>query len=208
MSNASSTADQHGHHEGEAHVAPLKLYLGVFGALIFLTALTVGLSYVHLGALNLAVAVIIASIKAALVLLFFMHLSHEKRFISIGFVSSLGFIGVFFAYTMNDTEHRANELNDVSGVRVYLGDTEKQAPGGFVPPERGTDNATPGEHQATHADETNAAGRDAPQKNSVEEGGESGAAGDKAAAGESGATVEAPPADGKTDEKKDKDQPH
>lgn len=129
--------DAHGHaDDGEvhAHISSLKLYVGIFAALIFFTLVTVGVSYIHLGRLNLAVAILIASIKAALVVTFFMHLKYDNKFNTLMFVCGLLFIGVFFAYTMNDTERRTNELNDVSGNKVWLGDmNDKQAPGGFEP---------------------------------------------------------------------------
>lgn len=135
--HAHAHSDAHGHaDDGEvhAHVGSLKLYVGIFAALIFFTLVTVGVSYVHLGPLNLAVAILIASVKATLVVTFFMHLKYENKFNTVMFISGLLFIGVFFAYTMNDTDRRGNELNDVAGNKVWLGDqNEKQAPGGFEP---------------------------------------------------------------------------
>lgn len=129
--------DGHGHvDDGEvhAHISSLKLYVGIFATLIFFTLLTVAISYVHLGPLNLAVAILIASMKAALVVTFFMHLKYENKFNTLMFLIGLLFIGVFFAYTLNDTDRRGNELNDVAGNKVWLGDmNDKQAPGGFEP---------------------------------------------------------------------------
>jgi cytochrome c oxidase subunit 4 len=82
---------------------------------------------------------LIASIKAALVVTFFMHLKYDNKFNAIMFLGGLLFIGVFFAYTINDTGRRMDELNDVSGNKVYLGETnDKQAPGGFEPKPRAT----------------------------------------------------------------------
>ena len=58
----------------------VQKYLLVFYALLAGTVLTVAVSYVDLGQSgNIFVAFIIASIKASLVVLFFMHLIHEKR---------------------------------------------------------------------------------------------------------------------------------
>ena len=148
-------ADHHGtdsshleHDDGTLHIhaGDLKVYLAVFGGLICLTLLTVGISYVHLGPLNLVVAIAIATMKAALVVTFFMHLKDDKRFITLMLLGGVFFIGIFFAYTMMDTDRRQNELNDASGNKVFLGETEKQAPGGFVAPEHPAD-----EHEgATH----------------------------------------------------------
>src|SRR5688572_5575223 len=72
-------ADDHDH--GLAHTTPLSLLFGVLGALLVLTIITVAVTAVDLGANgNLWVAMIIATIKAALVCVFFMHLAWDQRF--------------------------------------------------------------------------------------------------------------------------------
>jgi cytochrome c oxidase subunit 4 len=55
----------------------------VGGALLFCTALTVALSYVNFGTqkANIAVAMLVATLKAGLVAAIFMHLSAEKKLI-------------------------------------------------------------------------------------------------------------------------------
>jgi len=116
-----------------AHVSSTGFYIAVFAALICLTLLTVGQSYVDLGRLNLAVVVLIATTKAALVVSFFMHLRWDNKFNALIFLSCIFFIGVFFAYTMNDTNRRG-ELDSDQNVKV-LPKTGEQAPGGFVSPE-------------------------------------------------------------------------
>jgi caa(3)-type oxidase subunit IV len=75
----------HGHAEGAGahHVDPLWLYMAIFAALIVMTVVTVGASYVDFGAANTIIAVVIASIKASLVAIFFMHLRHDKPFHSL-----------------------------------------------------------------------------------------------------------------------------
>ena len=84
---------------GEPH--SLKPYIAVFSALLVLTAVTVGLSYVDVGKLlglsaggraaNIVVGLIVALVKAGLVVWIFMHQDHEEginRFI-LGFSVSL-----------------------------------------------------------------------------------------------------------------------
>ncbi len=88
------------------HVSSIPFYVGVFAALLTLTALTVGQSYVDLGRLNLAAVVIIASLKATLVVLFFMHIRHDAKFNGLMVLACIGFIGIFFAYTFNDVGRR------------------------------------------------------------------------------------------------------
>jgi cytochrome c oxidase subunit 4 len=123
----------HDHHNDGAvhsHVSSVKFYVGILGALMMLTLLTVGVASIHLGPLNLAVAILIASAKATLVLLFFMHLKHDNRFNGTIVICSLLFVGVFFAYTLNDTDTRA-EVDDAQGSQV-LPTSGQQAPGGYA----------------------------------------------------------------------------
>jgi cytochrome c oxidase subunit 4 len=65
-------------------------YLVVWLALLGLTALSLGLSFAHLGGTDVAVALVIAVAKVSLVALFFMRLA-EERFS----VAMLPLLGVF-----------------------------------------------------------------------------------------------------------------
>lgn len=132
MASAEHSVSHGSHDDGavHAHVSSPFFYAAIFGALLFLTAVTVGQSYVDLGKLNIVLVVIIASLKASLVVTFFMHLSHDNRFHALIFVSCIFFIGVFFAYTMNDTDRRGDPDPD-QNVRV-LPRTGEVAPGGKV----------------------------------------------------------------------------
>jgi cytochrome c oxidase subunit IV len=123
-----------------SHISSPTFYVGVFAALITLTVLTVGQSYVDLGSLNLLAVIAIATTKAALVVSFFMHLRWDNKFNALIFISCLFFIGVFFTYTMNDTNRRG-ELDADQNVKV-LPKTGEDAPGGFLQPAA----AASGEH--------------------------------------------------------------
>jgi cytochrome c oxidase subunit IV len=68
-----------GHIEHVEHHLPKNLYFAIFGALMALTAMTVGLAYVNLGQLNIVVALAVAVLKASLVVMFFMHLKYESH---------------------------------------------------------------------------------------------------------------------------------
>ena len=61
------------------HIAPVSLYLAVFAALLVLTATTVAVAFVDLGALNTPAAIAIAVVKALLVILYFMHVRWSPR---------------------------------------------------------------------------------------------------------------------------------
>lgn len=100
----STHGDSHEHHEG--HVSPLKIYFGVFGALVFLTLVTVAVSYLNLGPRALIVAMAVAMVKAGLVIGYFMHLKYEARFYSLIFFGSLIFLAIFFVFTFLDLGSR------------------------------------------------------------------------------------------------------
>jgi cytochrome c oxidase subunit 4 len=109
--------DAHGdNYDVHAHITPTSTNLIVFVVLLFFTGLTVAAYNVRLGEWNLIVAVVIATIKATLVGYYFMHLRHETRFNVAFFLAGLLFLGVFFVYTMNDTNYR-NEIDPDFGVR-------------------------------------------------------------------------------------------
>ncbi len=72
-------------HDGTAHDVSkhVRGYLIIGGILLFGTLLTVALSYVNFGSMkaNVAIAMLVATVKASLVALVFMHLSSEKKLI-------------------------------------------------------------------------------------------------------------------------------
>ena len=88
------------------HVVDLRVLLGMFAALMVLTAITVGVSYFDLGPLNLLVAMGVATVKATLVALYFMHLRYDSLLNAIFFVIGVAFLGLFMMITMLDTIER------------------------------------------------------------------------------------------------------
>src|SRR5579862_6441521 len=89
-------SDQHPPDHFAHHV---RRYLFVFYALLFGTLLTVGASYIPFGnrAVNIGVALFIASGKASLVACYFMHLISERKMIyGIMAFTALFFIGLMF----------------------------------------------------------------------------------------------------------------
>ena len=92
-----------GHSHSGPHISPLSLYLKVFSGLIFLTFVTVGVSYLGLPpTLSIIVALAVAGVKATLVSAWFMHLLHDTKFNIMLFLAAFWFIGVFFVLTSVD----------------------------------------------------------------------------------------------------------
>jgi cytochrome c oxidase subunit 4 len=117
--HAEDHAHGDGHDHGLAHTTPVWLLFGVLGALLVLTIATVAVTSIDLGAQNnLIVAMVIATIKAALVCTFFMHLLWDKKFNAILFLTSVLFLILFLSMTSTDRgeyqhlvdEYRAAQL--------------------------------------------------------------------------------------------------
>jgi len=84
------------------HVASVRLLLIVWAVLIFGTWLTVSASNIDLGALNIWVGLAIATGKAVLVALYYMHLRWDKPFNAFVFMSAIFFLLLFIGISMMD----------------------------------------------------------------------------------------------------------
>jgi len=103
----SASPAQSGAHASQPHVLPLKTYFAVFGALLVLTVITVVVSVVGLPQPTaIIVAMVVAAVKASLVVLWFMHLKYDDRFYSLIFIISLFFLALFFIFTTMDVLSR------------------------------------------------------------------------------------------------------
>jgi len=80
-----------------------RTLLAVFAALLLLTVITVLVSYVDLGLWNAIVALLIASAKASLVALFFMHLKGESRLVWGFALVPIVFLVLIILGTLTDT---------------------------------------------------------------------------------------------------------
>ena len=78
----------------------------VWAALIALTAITVGVAFLHLGKWAKFTAMLVATLKASLVVLYFMHLRHERGLVPIIILVALATFGVFLILTFADYSFR------------------------------------------------------------------------------------------------------
>jgi cytochrome c oxidase subunit 4 len=97
-------ADEHAPH---VHVTPISTYLLIFLALAVGTVLTVAASRFDLGDWNTPIALVIATIKAVLVILFFMHVIHSTRLTWVVIIASFLWLAVLFVLTFADYLTRA-----------------------------------------------------------------------------------------------------
>jgi caa(3)-type oxidase subunit IV len=90
---------------------PLKTYFIIYGALLVLTVVTVGVSVIGLpSTLSIVVAMAVATVKAVLVGTWFMHLKYDRKFNVFVFLASFWFMAIFFIFTMTDLSSRGDIL--------------------------------------------------------------------------------------------------
>ena len=107
MVDLNPTHEVHSHKDPQHHVTSIGVYLGIFAALMVLTASTVWVSGIDFGALSTPIALSIAVVKATLVILFFMHVRHSTRLTWCVVLGSFFFLGVLFVLTLSDYLSRA-----------------------------------------------------------------------------------------------------
>lgn len=99
--------DTHSHHDahahaGHAHAGSKLTYWLVFFALLIGTAITIPAAFKDLGWLNAPVALTIATIKAVLVVLFFMHVKDSSKLTKLTVIGGVFWLGILFVLTMGD----------------------------------------------------------------------------------------------------------
>jgi cytochrome c oxidase subunit 4 len=90
-------------HDAPAHAVAIRTLLLVLAALLVLTWVTIAATRLELGSLNLWIALGIATAKATLVLLYFMHLRYDAPVNAIVFVAALLFLALFVGLALLDT---------------------------------------------------------------------------------------------------------
>ena len=113
--HAHSGHGHHGHHHGFAHPSPVWQLLAVFFALLALTVATVYQSTLDLGDFEIWASLAIATITAGLVILFFMHMIHDKPFNIIMFLGTLVFVALFLGFILMDA-HNYKDLIEPGSI--------------------------------------------------------------------------------------------
>lgn len=146
-SNASAEAHiSSGDGKVHVHIASVPFYVSIFLGLVCLTVLTVAVSYFDFGPANTVVAMLIATAKASLVAIFFMHLRHDSLFNTLSFLAAFLFLAIFILLTYDDLGHRAEVDPDYGGT--VMPQTGVTAPGSMPVTSATADEA---EHEAPPA---------------------------------------------------------
>ena len=88
------------------HIVTKKQYSYVFGALLLLTFVTTTVGMMDLGRLNVVVALVIAVVKATLVVLFFMHIYWSTKLTKVVVVSGIAWLVLLLWLTLTDVLSR------------------------------------------------------------------------------------------------------
>lgn len=103
--------------ESRGHVSPTKTYYVVGSLLLVLTVITVLASLVHWGDMigvpgllvNVLIAMVIATFKAALVLMYFMHMKYESKLIwGMGIIYPIILFAIMIGFFSLDVFNRVN----------------------------------------------------------------------------------------------------
>lgn len=90
------------------YILPTKTAVTVGVCLLILTGITVGMSHIHLGRMNMLAALFVACVKASLVCAFFMNLKHDRRENTVIFLTSFLFLAIFIVLTGTDLFFRGD----------------------------------------------------------------------------------------------------
>jgi cytochrome c oxidase subunit IV len=104
------------HNTTHEHGGP-KVYAMTLGALLVLTATTVFVAQFDFGSVNMVVALAIATLKATLVALIFMHLRWDKPVNAIIAASGFLFLGLLLMFCLTDVDSRSNPIPQTLKVK-------------------------------------------------------------------------------------------
>jgi len=100
-------ADLSEHTDYVGHVIPARMYYVIWAILMVMTATTVFAATLELGVFNIVLALVIATFKGTLVVLFFMHLRYSTKLTMVTVVASIFWLFILFSLTMTDYITRA-----------------------------------------------------------------------------------------------------
>ena len=90
---------EHAHH---SHVIPVRTYFTIFVILMALLVATVVGSFLPLGSLHLPVALLIAGAKAALIIMYFMHVRYSSRLTWVFSTAAFFWLMILLAFSLAD----------------------------------------------------------------------------------------------------------
>ena len=101
------------------HIVSPKIYLAIFLTLMAGTAITVWAAYHNFGAFNIVIALAIASFKATLVVLYFMHARYSPRRTQLVIVCSVFWLAIMLTLTLADYQTREHTVSKLVPPPIF-----------------------------------------------------------------------------------------
>ena len=101
------------------HIVSLKIYVAIFVALMLGTGITVWAAFQNFHQFNIVIALVIASIKATLVVLYFMHARYSPKRTQLVIVCSVFWLAILLALTLADYDTRSHEVTLAAPQVIY-----------------------------------------------------------------------------------------
>jgi cytochrome c oxidase subunit 4 len=98
-----------GEHRVSEHIVSPKIYFTIFFTLMAGTAATVWAAYQNFGAFNIVIALAIATFKATLVVLYFMHARYSPKRTQLVVICAVFWLAIMLALTLSDYSTREHE---------------------------------------------------------------------------------------------------
>jgi cytochrome c oxidase subunit 4 len=106
--------------EHTEHIVSPGIYVAIFFALLLGTGLTVWAAFQNFAQFNIVIALGIASIKATLVVLYFMHARYSPKRTQLVIVCAIFWLAIMLALTLADYQTRNSRLSQfASPAAIY-----------------------------------------------------------------------------------------
>ncbi len=97
------------------HIVSPKIYAVIFASLMLGTSITVWAAFQNFGPFNIVIALAIATIKATLVVLYFMHARYSPKRTQLVIVCSVFWLAIMLALTLSDYNTRRRDMRPGQG---------------------------------------------------------------------------------------------
>ena len=105
--------------EHSEHIVSPKVYITIFLALVLGTSLTTWAAFQNFGRFNIVIALAIATAKATLVVLFFMHARYAERRTRLVIICALFWLAIMLVLTLSDYKTRRPRLTRLFSPAAY-----------------------------------------------------------------------------------------
>jgi cytochrome c oxidase subunit 4 len=101
------------------HIVSPRVYFAIFAALLLFTGITVWAAFQNFGQFNIVIALAIATIKATLVVLYFMHARYSPKRTQLVIVCSIFWLAIMLALTLSDYTTRTQRESRLASPAIF-----------------------------------------------------------------------------------------